>query len=105
MPPSDSPVGQASGPLDRLASNLPRKLQSEALQALLVDLGSQIQRGTSREAADAASSARFHPTGFAELDACLARSARNSILCTILYTVIGALLQDTTVVFVAFLVG
>ena len=31
------------------------------------------------------------------------RSARKSILCTILYTVIGALLQDTTIVFVTFL--
>ena len=83
MPPSDSPVGQASGPLDRLASNLPRKLQSEALQALLVDLGSQIQRGTSREAADAASSARFHPTGFAELDACLGGGFPNGRLSEI----------------------
>ncbi len=83
MPPSDSPVGQASGPLDRLASNLPRKLQSEALQALLVDLGSQIQRGTSREAADAASGARFHPTGFAELDACLGGGFPNGRLSEI----------------------
>ena len=83
MPPSDSPVGQASGPVDRLASHPPRKPPSEALQALLVDLGSQIQRGTSREAADAAPGARFHPTGFAELDACLGGGFPNGRLSEI----------------------
>lgn len=83
MPPSDSPFGRASGPVDRLASHPPRKLPSEALQALLVDLGSQIQRGTSREAADAAPGARFHPTGFAELDACLGGGFPNGRLSEI----------------------
>jgi len=83
MPPSDSPSGRASGPVDRLASHPPRKLPSEALQALLVDLGSQIQLGTSREAADAAPGARFHPTGFAELDACLGGGFPNGRLSEI----------------------
>ena len=87
--PSDSPVGRASGPVDRLAPRPPTAktsaLRSEALKALLVDLGSQIQRGTSKEAADAtdAAGARFHPTGFTELDACLGGGFPNGRLSEI----------------------
>jgi hypothetical protein len=84
--PSDSPVGRASGPLGtarrldparrprsaRVQAPAPPTLASAtgstsgALEALLVDLGSQIRRGPSQEAAEAPQSLA---TGLGDLDA------------------------------------
>jgi len=106
MPPAppDSPVGRASGPVGgarrtrtprvpKLESGLPlhrgprsrqgstgtsRSPRSVALEALLADLGPQIQPGsfylgaadalTAAGARDASGSLRFHPTGLPDLD-------------------------------------
>ncbi|MBJ21971.1 MAG: hypothetical protein GY910_19585 [bacterium] len=99
MPPAppDSPVGRADGPVGgarrtrtprvppvgrlplprnvhspRDSIGTPRTPRSGALEALLVDLGSQIHRGTHYEAAgadEAADSPCFHATGLPALDA------------------------------------
>jgi hypothetical protein len=85
MPPAppDSSVGRASGPVgaarrirtphrpqhpERLERTDPsaNSRTSSALEALLVDLGSQVHRGVSQEAAEIL---RFCPTGLEELDA------------------------------------
>ncbi len=68
--PSDAPVGRASGLPDRLPGP-PQARPKPALEALLTDLGPRIQRGRTREAADAASGPRFLPTGIDAVDALL----------------------------------
>ncbi len=80
MPPAppDSSVGRACGPVDvarriRRPGPLPAdrstsSIQSSALEALLVDLGSQIQRG-SAVSQETAETLRFCPTGLSALDA------------------------------------
>lgn len=78
MPPAppDSPVGRASGPVGvaRRTREARRPLRigpsrpPAALEALLVDLGSQIQRGPSQASRQAADSPRFRATGLAALD-------------------------------------
>lgn len=87
MPPAppDSSVGRASGPMGAArrirTPRHPQRIEhtertgpsansktSSALETLLVDLGSQIHRGVSQEAAEPL---RFCPTGLESLDACL----------------------------------
>jgi RecA/RadA recombinase len=71
MPPArpDSSVGRASGPVG--AARRIEKRKSSALEALLVDLGSQIHRGASvsQQQEQAAEALRFCPTGLPTLDA------------------------------------
>ena len=87
MPPAppDSPVGRASGPLGVAhkkarrtrstsrsparagTSRPPRSQPGDALESLLADLGSQIQRGSS-ESARSDQAVRCHPTGLTLLD-------------------------------------
>ena len=61
-----------SAPSASSASSAPSK-RSSALEALLVDLGSQIHRGTSasQRVEETADSLRFCPTGLPALDTCL----------------------------------
>jgi hypothetical protein len=70
MPPAppDSSVGRASGPVG--AARRIEKRKSSALEALLVDLGSQIHRGASvsQQQEQAAEALRFCPTGLPTLD-------------------------------------
>ena len=80
MPPAppDSSVGRACGPVGaarriRSPGPLPAdhstsSIQSSALEALLVDLGSQVQRGSS-VSQETAETLRFCPTGLPALDA------------------------------------
>ena len=82
MPPAppDSSVGRASGPVGaarRIQKSRPLQAglsipstQSSALEALLVDLGSQIHKGSSvSQQEETAEALRFCPTGLPALDA------------------------------------
>jgi hypothetical protein len=82
MPPAppDSSVGRASGPVGaarRIQKSRPLQAglsipstQSSALEALLVDLGSQIHKGSSvSQQQETAEALRFCPTGLPALDA------------------------------------
>jgi len=72
MPPAppDSSVGRACGRVG-VARRI-QKRRSSALEALLVDLGSQIHRGhTVSQQETTAETLRFCPTGLPALDACL----------------------------------
>lgn len=115
MPPvlSDSPVGWASGPvgtaLTPTLTPAPTRAPaptSSALEALLVDLGSQIQRGApAAHPSDAdADASRYCATGLAALDECLGGGfpyGRLSEICgplssgrtALALTLVGATLQ------------
>ena len=84
MPPAppDAPVGRASGPVGAARRIRPVRgsrppqagpskpaTRSDALEALLVDLGPQIHRGAAASQEEAAKAPRFLPTGLSELDA------------------------------------
>lgn len=71
MPPAppDSPVGRAGGPVG--AARRIQKRRSSALEALLVDLGSQIHKGSSAPQhmqEETSEALRFCPTGLPLLD-------------------------------------
>ena len=68
-PPQSGGGSGGGGGRSRGAVGSTRAHRSGALEALLVDLGSQIHLGTSDLSQEASGAPRFHPTGLAALDA------------------------------------